>query len=96
MIFDSECEEQRDYYVVLVPCVVNGIGNKRFIVRKNLDKLVRQYLKNHTEVWVQNFIERFAQTQNQKIKEILIELFLHAYRTSPEFYHPTNRTFTVM
>ena len=29
---------------MLVPCVVNGIGNKRFIVRKNLDKLVRQYL----------------------------------------------------
>lgn len=43
-IFDSESEQQREYYVVLVPCVVNGIGNKRFIVRKNLDKLVRQYL----------------------------------------------------
>jgi hypothetical protein len=39
--------------------------------------------KNHTEIWVENFIERFAQTQNQKIKEILIELLLHAYRTSP-------------
>lgn len=43
-IFDAESEDQREYYVVLVPCVVNGIGNKRFIVRKNLDKLVRQYL----------------------------------------------------
>ena len=43
-IFEAESEGQREYYVVLVPCVVNGIGNKRFIVRKNLDKLVRQYL----------------------------------------------------
>ena len=44
VIFDSDGQEQREYYVILVPCVVNGIGNKRFIVRKHLDKLVRQYI----------------------------------------------------
>lgn len=69
--------------MVLVPCIVNGIGNKRFIVRKNLDKLVRQYLKNHTEVWMMNFIERFAVSRNHKVKEMLIDLVMHAYRTSP-------------
>ncbi len=81
--------------MVLVPCIVNGIGNKRFIVRKNLDKLVRQYIKNHTEVWVKNFVERFALTKNYKVKEILIDLLSHAYKTSPEFYYPTERTFEV-
>jgi hypothetical protein len=74
---------------------VNGIGNKRFIVKKNLDKLVRQYIKNHTDVWVKNFIDRFAATKNGKVKEILIDLMMHAYRTSPEFYYPTERTFEV-
>lgn len=54
--------------MVLVPCIVSGIGNKRFIVRKNLDKLVRQYIKNHTEVWVHNFVERFAISKNHKVK----------------------------
>ena len=53
---------------MLVPCIVNGIGNKRFLVRKNLDKLVRQYVKNHTEIWVKNFVERFAMTKNYKVK----------------------------
>ena len=63
--------------------MVSGIGNKRFIVRKNLDKMVRQYLKNHTEIWVESFIERFATNKNHKVKEILIDLVMHAYRTSP-------------
>lgn len=56
VIFNSDDGKKKEYYVVLVPCIVNGIGNKRFIVRKNLDKLVRQYMKNHTEVWVQNIV----------------------------------------
>ncbi len=30
--------------MVVVPCVVRGIGNRRFIVRKNIDKLVKNYL----------------------------------------------------
>lgn len=83
IIFNSDDGKKKEYYVVLVPCIVNGIGNKRFIVRKNLDKLVRQYMKNHTEVWVQNIVERFALTKNYKVKEILIDLVMHAYRTSP-------------
>jgi hypothetical protein len=83
VIFNSEDGKKKEYYVVLVPCIVNGIGNKRFIVRKNLDKLVRQYIKNHTEVWVKNFVERFAMTKNYKVKEILIDLLSHAYKTSP-------------
>lgn len=95
MIFNSEDGRRREYYVVLVPCIVNGIGNKRFIVRKNLDKLVRQYMKNHTEVWMGNIVERFALTKNPKVKEILIDLVMHAYRTSPEFYYPPDRTFAV-
>jgi hypothetical protein len=95
VIFNSEDGKKKEYYVVLVPCIVNGIGNKRFIVRKNLDKLVRQYIKNHTEVWVKNFVERFALTKNCKVKEILIDLLAHAYKTSPEFYYPTERTFEV-
>lgn len=56
VIFNSDDGKKKEYYIVLVPCIVNGIGNKRFIVRKNLDKLVRQYMKNHTEVWVQNIV----------------------------------------
>lgn len=68
VIFNSEDGKKKEYYVVLVPCVVSGIGNKRFIVRKNLDKMVRQYVKNHTEVWFENLIERFAQNKNIKVK----------------------------
>lgn len=83
VIFNSEDGKKKQYYVVLVPCIVSGIGNKRFIVRKNLDKLVRQYIKNHTEVWVQNFVERFATSKNIKVKEILLDLVMHAFRTSP-------------
>lgn len=75
-------------YVIVVPCVVKGIGNKRFIVRKNLDKLVRTYAKNHPEVWIYNFLDRFMKTQNVKIKEMLMDLFTFAYKTSPEFYYP--------
>lgn len=51
-----------------MPCVVKGIGNKRFIVRKNLDKLVRTYARNHPDVWICNFLERFVKSQNIKIK----------------------------
>ncbi len=78
---------------MVVPCVVKGIGNKRFIVRKNLDKLVRTYAKNHPDVWIANFLERFVKTQNSKIKEMLIDLFVYAYKTSPEFYYPVERPF---
>lgn len=48
VIFNSEDGGERRYYVVLVPCILGGIGNKRFIVRKNIDRMVRQYIKNHT------------------------------------------------
>lgn len=89
MIFNSEDGHRKEYYIVLVPCIVKGIGNKRFIVRKNLDKLVRQYVRNHTEVWIKSFVERFALSRNPKVKEILIDLLAHAYKTSPEFYCPT-------
>jgi hypothetical protein len=34
-------------------------------------------------------------TKNAKVKEILIDLVMHAYRTSPEFFYPTERTFAV-
>jgi hypothetical protein len=34
-------------------------------------------------------------TKNYKVKEILIDLLSHAYKTSPEFYYPTERTFEV-
>jgi len=27
------------------------------------------------------------------MKESLIDLMMHAYKTSPEFYYPTNKTF---
>ena len=29
------------------------------------------------------------------MKEILLDLFLHAYRTSPEFYYPYEKSFSV-
>ena len=44
-------------------------------------------------MWVENFIERFATTESPKVKEILLDLFLHAYKTSPEFYYPYERSF---
>lgn len=40
-------------------------------------------------------MERFALSKNSKVKEILIDLLAHAYKTSPEFYCPTDRTFEV-
>lgn len=43
-----------------------------------------------------SFIEKFASTSNIEVKKILIDLFLHAFRTSPEFYHPTQRTFFIL
>ena len=82
VIFTS-ADKKKEYYVVLVPCIVTGIGNKRFIVRKNIDKLVKSFLKNYTEVWLENFIEKFGKIRNSKTKEMLIDLIAHAYRTSP-------------
>lgn len=78
-----------------MPCVVKGIGNPRFIVRKNLDKLVRSYAKNYTDVWINNFLERFSKTNNPKLKEILIDLFMYSYKTSPEFYYPVEKPFEI-
>ena len=93
VIFNSEDGGEKRYYVVLVPCIVGGIGNKRFIVRKNIDRMVRYYIKNHTEVWYQNMIERFAQAQNPKTKELLVDLMAHTYRSSPEFFYPYEKVF---
>ena len=45
--------------------------------------MVRSYVKNHTEVWFENLIERFATNKNIKVKEMLLDLAIHAYRTSP-------------
>lgn len=93
VIFNSEGGREKRYYVVLVPCIMGGIGNKRFIVRKNIDRMVRHYIKNHTEVWYHNMIEKFAQTTNPKTKELLVDLMAHAYRSSPEFFHPYEKVF---
>lgn len=67
-VIDEKLNKRKEVYVVVVPCVVKGIGNKRFIVRKNLDKLVRTYAKNHPDVWINNFLDRFVKTSNPKIK----------------------------
>lgn len=53
---DEKMGQRKEVYVIVVPCVVKGIGNKRFIVKKNLDKLVRTYAKNHPDVWINNFL----------------------------------------
>lgn len=30
------------------------------------------------------------------MKEILLDLFMHAYRSSPEFYYPYERPFSIL
>lgn len=83
VILDIRICESR-FYVRLVPSIVDRLNDQKFLVRNCINKVIKQFLKSYTKIWVESFFASLKKAVSANYKEDLINLLIYGY----EMFYP--------